>query len=612
MRTVDFDGMIAAIGVDDLDKAMSRISESGIWDSTETEMVALREEFAQPGGLIKFTRYFWEVLEPNTELVEGWPLDAICEHLEAVSWGHITRLLINVPPGYMKSLMTEVFWPAWEWGALARPWTRYVTFSYSPKLTERDNARMVRLINSASYRRMYGEVFALTREGEAKIENGETGFKVASSINGATTGFRGHRVMLDDPHNVIKAESEGERLKTVRWIREAMMNRLNDAKTSAIIIIMQRVHEDDASGAVLAAELDYCHLMIPMEFEPSIFPVGPDGMIQYSGNEIGWIDPRALDDDGEMITDPAVLAEREGEIAWAERWDQDDVEKLKITHGPYAYASQYQQSPTPRKGAIFQRDWWQLWDPPNGKFPNSLQFIIASLDSAFTEDEENDPSAMTVWGVFIDEDEDRANLEARLKRGESLDRNDGAIKVLGSKVLLMHAWRKHLMIHGEDVARKIGETDAAYIKRAQPKWGLVEWVAHTCRRFQVDRLLIEAKASGLDVINEMRRLYGGEQWMVEGAKAPQDTVSRALAVQPTFAQGVVYAPPRDWAEMVIDEAARFPKGKYKDLTDSTVHAIRWLRNHGLISRPEEISRLYEARASYGTVKASKQRPIYPG
>ena len=559
MRTISLDGDLVALGIDEIDEAMSRYHESGQWQRTELDVAEQRAQFRGPGGLLEFVRYFWDVLEPNTELVEGWALDAIGEHLEAVSFGQINRLLINVPPGFMKSLLTEVFWPAWEWGPLERPFSRYMTFSYSPSLTRRDNGKMVRLIKSAKFQRMYGHVFQLTKVGEAQIETTETGVKVASSVHGVTTGIRGHRIILDDPHNVLEAESERVRTETIRWVRESMSNRLNSTQQGAIVIIMQRVHEEDASGVVLEAELGYCHLMIPMEFESAVYPVGPLGKIEYDGNEIGWIDPRALDENGEMITDPAVLAERDGEIAWAERWPQEEVEKLKITLGLYAYASQYQQSPTPRKGAIFQRDWWQLWDPPSGKYPNSLQFILASVDTAFTEKEENDPSAMTVWGVFIDEAEDREILEERLRKGDTLDRNDAQIRVLGSKVLLMHAWRKHLAIHGVEVPKLPGETSAAYVKRAQPKWGLVEWVAHTCRRFNVDRLLIESKASGLDVIHEMRRLYGGEPWMVEGTAAPTDKVSRALAVQPTWSQGVVFAPARDWADMVIDEMARFPK-----------------------------------------------------
>src|SRR3954467_10157570 len=97
------------------------------------------DDGVRQGGLIAFVRYFWHILEPETELIEGWPLWAICEHLEAVTFGEINRLLMNVPPGFMKSLLTDVLWPAWEWGPMNKAHLRYVAFSYSSSLTERDN-----------------------------------------------------------------------------------------------------------------------------------------------------------------------------------------------------------------------------------------------------------------------------------------------------------------------------------------------------------------------------------------------------------------------------------------------------------------------------------------
>src|SRR5215475_3218538 len=106
-----------------------------VLEAEKAKRAAIKRQ-ARPGGLIDFVRYFWPVIEPETKLVEGWLLEAICEHLEAVTLGKVTRLLINVPPGSMKSLMTQVFWPAWEWGPMSLAHHRYVTFSYSSGLTE--------------------------------------------------------------------------------------------------------------------------------------------------------------------------------------------------------------------------------------------------------------------------------------------------------------------------------------------------------------------------------------------------------------------------------------------------------------------------------------------
>jgi hypothetical protein len=178
------------------------------------------------------------------------------------------------------------------------PHMRYVAFSYSEGITTRDNNKMVRLVTSQAYRDLWGDRFVMEKLGETKIENNQTGFKLATSVGGRGTGERGDRVILDDPHNVIKIESQMEREKTVRFFRESMSNRLND-DNSAIVIIMQRLHDGDVSGDILAREADYCHLMIPMRFEPMVYPSSADGEI-LEDPETG--EPFEGNEDGELMT----------------------------------------------------------------------------------------------------------------------------------------------------------------------------------------------------------------------------------------------------------------------------------------------------------------------
>src|SRR5262245_5514463 len=132
----------------------------------EIAVRAARKAQAREGGLLEFVRYFWSVVEPETKLVEGWLLEAICQHLEAITFGKITRLLVNVPPGSMKSLMVNVFWPAWEWGAMNLSHHRFVSFSYSSGLTERDNLKFKKLVSSERFKQLYGDHFVLEKEGE--------------------------------------------------------------------------------------------------------------------------------------------------------------------------------------------------------------------------------------------------------------------------------------------------------------------------------------------------------------------------------------------------------------------------------------------------------------
>lgn len=515
----------------------------------EAQRRLLRNSFSGPGGLLRFVKHFWHVLEPQTEFVDGWPLHAICLHLEAVSHGEITRMLINVPPGFMKSLLVDVFWPAWEWAVIGSH-LRYVTFSYSASLTGRDNRRFGELVSCAEYQSLYGREVQLVKLGETLVSNTGTGWKLASSVGGVGTGERGNRVILDDPHNVKEAESDIVRTETVRWFREAMSNRLNDMDNDAIIIIMQRVHGDDVSGAVLEFGMAYEHLMIPMFYDHARQMTADYDPVCTS---IGWHDPRYQECD--------IDAPGQELLAWPERFSEAACAKLQNDIGIWAWAGQYQQSPKPRGGGIFKRDWWQLWESPDGRFP-VFDYVVASLDSAFTEQERNDPSALTIWGTFVNKD------------GEN-------------RIMLVHAWRKHLQFSGPRLDLLPGETKQMWVHRTQSTWGLLEWTKYTCERFKVDRLLIEAKANGISAAQELQNRYGRLDFAVNLCQVSGSKEARAYAAQATFSELLVYAPARDWAEMTIEEMESFPKHKYRDLTDSATQAVKHLRAIGLANTDQE-------------------------
>jgi predicted phage terminase large subunit-like protein len=496
-----------------------------------------KKEQGRRGGLIKFVRYFWDILEPQTPFVDGWALEAICLHLEAITFGELDppRLLENVPPGFMKSLLTNVFWPAWEWGPINRPHLRYVAFSYASSLTMRDNRRFLALLQSGRYQDLYGDRFELVKVGEELVSNDKTGWKLATSVGGVGTGERGNRVLVDDPHNVKEAESETIREGTVRWFTESIQSRLNDLRRDAIVVIMQRVHEADVSGAILDGMPEYEHLCIPMEYEEG----------RHCETSIGWSDPRGQD----------------GELAWEGRFAAKELQTFKRV--PTLWSGQYQQSPVPRGGSIIKREYWQLWEEE--KYPD-FDFVVASADTAYTEKDENDPTGFSVWGLFRDAD------------GKP-------------RVMMMWAWAKHKELHGKLPPRNSGESKKDYDLRCMrmDAWGVVEWIAYSCRRFRVDRLLIENKASGITVSQEMQRLYREDGWLVELVSPVGDKVARTHAVEPTFAAGMVYAPDAIWAENAISQSEMFPKGKRDDIHDSMTQALTWMRRQGLISHDFEVA-----------------------
>jgi predicted phage terminase large subunit-like protein len=301
---------------------------------------ALNYELAS-GSLIDFTEVFWPVIEPGRPFVRGWAVEAICDHLEAVSAGYIQKLLINVPPGLMKSLTTNVLWPAWEWGPRNRPDLRYIGASYSQDLTVRDNRRCRQIIESDAYQEMFGDRFHLVDDQNAKVryDTDKRGFKIATSVGGMGTGERADRFIIDDPHNVKTAESETKLDEVAQWFTEVVPTRINDPKRSVFLAIMQRVHERDLSGLVLAADLGYTHLMLPMEYEPD----------RKCFTDLGA---------GRRFEDPRLV---EGELLFPERFDRAYLEgDLKPTlsswGGQYAVSGQLQQSPTPRGGGMFKVD----------------------------------------------------------------------------------------------------------------------------------------------------------------------------------------------------------------------------------------------------------------
>jgi predicted phage terminase large subunit-like protein len=512
------------------------------------------------GSLIEFCEYVWPVVEPAIPFIRGWAIEAIAEHLQAVTEGQITRLLMNVPPGFTKSLMTDVFWPAWEWGPRNMPSLRYVCASYSSHLTERDNMRCRHIVTSDHYQHYWGDRYKISNEQFTKIKfaNNKTGWKLATSVTGIGVGERGDRFIIDDPNNTMDMESDAVRNTTKLWFTEVVPDRLNNPEKSAIVIIQQRLHEDDISGIALSREMGYTHLMIPVRHDTKRHCVTVLGINPETDEEILWEDPRIEDN----------------ELAWPERFTDKVCDDLERDKGPYAWAGQYMQSPAPRGGAILKDEWWQLWPPeghpPTDAFP-AFEYMLASLDTAYTEKEENDPSALTIWGVWRD---DFGN----------------------PKIMLMYAWTERLQFN--ELVDKVTDNCIRPSVTGRPN-------------YPVDKLLIEAKGSGMSVAHELHRLWRGAGRLgieLIDPKKYGDKVARLTSIQHLFSDGMVYAPNKKWASEVIRQCSVFPKGSFDDLVDTTAQALRYLRDMGFALRREEASVLAAEELSYDNRVAL--RPLY--
>src|SRR5215475_9176043 len=535
--------------------------------------VLLREKTDCEQSLLKFLECGWRTIDP-ARFVSSWHLEAIAEHLQAVTDGQIQRLVINVPPRSSKSSLCSVAWPAWTWaqaqrGPLSGPQVQFLSTSYAYNLSLRDSVKTRRLIQSPWYQAHWGGRFQLTSDVNTKhrFENDRGGYRLATSVDGMVTGEGGDIILVDDPHRAGRdAESEVVRENTLVWWDEVMSTRLNDIAKGAFVIIMQRLHMEDLTGHVLSKSSGYTHSMLPMEYDSSRH------CITYVKGEKFWEEPRQ--EDGELLDEV--------------RFSAQYVENLKKDLGSYAAAGQLQQAPSPRGGGHIKDDWWRHWTE---KAYPQCEFVCASLDTAYTEKSENDFSCLSVWGVFRANPENVIPLALARQGPEAIE---NWYLAQSAKVILLYQWMERLNF--PDLVRKVMETCTL---TPSP-------LVKAKHRFKIDRLLIENKAAGISVAQELARQFSfADQFGVDliDPRKFGDKLSRLLSVQHLFETGVVYVPwpmnddgtaerPHgyEWVEAAMDQVGVFPRGKHDDFVDSCSMALRWLRDSGILQRPEEHAR----------------------
>lgn len=348
--------------------------------------IRLEKAIRAQESLRVFVKQGWHVVEPSTPYISNWHIDAICEHLQAVSEGHIKFLLINMPPRTMKSLCVSVFWPMWEW--TTKPWIRWMYSSYALSLAIRDSVKCRRLIESEWYQNAWGDVFKFSKDQNLKsrFENDHSGYRLAVSVGSAATGEGGDRIVCDDPHNVTESESEAVRNATLEWWDVTMSSRLNNPATSAKVVVGQRVHQDDLSGHI---KDDCVHLILPAEYEPTLKCI----------TSIGWTDPRS----------------KQGELLWPERLPQSSLDNLKKSLGTIGYASQYQQHPVPVSGGQFKKYWFRYYtqeddyyilNAENGKkiVPANVCMTIITVDLAISQKQNADWTVISIWDITLDKE----------------------------------------------------------------------------------------------------------------------------------------------------------------------------------------------------------------
>ena len=351
---------------------------------TGNDLQAVERELCQR-SLSEFIKRAWHVIEPAQPYIHGWHIDAIAEHLEAVTAKQLNRLSIAVPPGCMKSLMVGVFWPAWEWGPRELSSYRYLGTSHRADLAVRDNMRARRLIQSDWYQQLWPIELIGDQNAKTKYENTKTGFREAMAFTGLT-GSRGDRIIMDDVMSVDDAKSDAKSLAIITTFLEAVPTRVNNPETSAIVNIQQRLKLSDTIGISITKELGYELFVLPMEFERENRCI----------TSIGFKDPR----------------KKESELLFPERFPRAVVERDKKVLGSFATASQFQQRPVPREGGMFHRDWFEVVDAA----PANIEWV-RGWDLAATESKQGQEPAFTA-GVKVGVDLDGIYYIQHVAKGQ--------------------------------------------------------------------------------------------------------------------------------------------------------------------------------------------------
>jgi len=313
-------------------------------------------------NLTSFTEFAFGVVRPGVVFKPNWHFEAVTEKLSQVARGDIRRLIITLPPRMLKSLCASVALPAWFLGR--HPWERVVVVSYSDVLARTHANDFRLLVNDPIYQATFPGM-RLQRETDREIITAKRGKRIATSLEGTLTGLGGNLIIIDDPLKLGDAMSESVRARVIEWYRSTLLSRADDKTTARIVLVMQRVHQDDLAGYLQ----------------------------EQGGFEVLNLPAIAQRDETYELGDGRLHRRRKGELLHPEHEPAHVLAELKREMGPIAFSAQYQQSPIPPGGRIIKRKWLTPYDEVHCE-PGDR--IIMSWDIALSETETGDYSACVV------------------------------------------------------------------------------------------------------------------------------------------------------------------------------------------------------------------------
>ena len=319
--------------------------------------------------LPSFIAKSFATVNPGTQYKHNWHIDLIAEHLLACEKGLTKRLIINIPPRYLKSLTINVAWPAW---LLAHnPARRIISASYSQALATKHSLDTRLLINSAWYRKLFPHTRTVADQNEKdKFITTKRGFRLATSVGGTLTGEGGNFLILDDPHNPAHMHSTTMRQQTLNWYEQVFASRLDDKQNGVIVLIMQRLHENDLTGHLLAKNAkNWEYVSIPALAKQTMF--FPSPLKKYNG----YLFPEKF----------PLHPDKENAVS---------LKNTEVELGSFTFSAQYLQNPLPVDNGLINREWLKYYRTP----PDNFLCITQSWDTAIKAGANNDYTVCTTWG----------------------------------------------------------------------------------------------------------------------------------------------------------------------------------------------------------------------
>jgi len=324
-------------------------------------------------NLYAFTRKTFQVGNPGATFRSNWQLQTMAWHLEKVAVGDIPRQMILVPPRHLKSISASVALPAWLLGR--DPALKVVCVSYSKELAGKHARDFRSVVDAPWYKDLFPKMRIDRRKKDTEFEvvTTQNGGRLSTSIEGTLTGRGGDFIIIDDPIKPDSTMSEAERVRVNEWYRRTLYSRLDSKRDGRIVIVMQRLHEDDLVGSLLEVEAERWNVLrIPaIATEPMTYRTGDDPDDVYH---------RAIDE----VIDPR-------------REDAAELDHIRHSLGTINFTAQYQQEPQPFEGNMVKREWFRSYEDAPDR--DQLDGIVQCWDTANAAGELNDYSVCTTWAV---------------------------------------------------------------------------------------------------------------------------------------------------------------------------------------------------------------------